>query len=233
MRNRSEANSAASSPPVPARISRMMFLASFGSFGTSRTFISASSASRRCVSSVISSCASSRMSGSLSISSVAAVCATTSLYSRKVSTSSCMSATPLESVRNFELSAWTAGSAISAVICSYLASIDCSFSNIHQSGALAPDPLTLTRCARSLLSAARYGWQECHFVTVAEQRRQPRVLLVDRARDASAVVLHRGELCDQRVPRVVRRRALGQLPRQRRRAGQLAQPREQADVYVH
>src|SRR6185503_8154207 len=100
-------------------------------------------------------------------------------------------------------------------------------------GLLAPDPLTLTRCARSPLSAARYGWQERHFVTIAEQRRQPRVFLVDRARDASAVILHRGELCDQRVPRVVRRRALRQLPRQLRRAGQLAQPREQADVYVH
>ena len=47
MRNRSDAKSAASSPPVPARISSTTFLASFGSLGTSRTLMSASSASRR------------------------------------------------------------------------------------------------------------------------------------------------------------------------------------------
>ena len=35
MRNRSAANSAASSPPVPARISRRMFFSSFGSLGMS------------------------------------------------------------------------------------------------------------------------------------------------------------------------------------------------------
>ena len=52
MRKRSAANSAASSPPVPARISRMTFLASLGSFGTSSTLSSASSASRRASSDV-------------------------------------------------------------------------------------------------------------------------------------------------------------------------------------
>ena len=36
MRKRSAANSAASSPPVPARISRRMFFSSLGSFGSSR-----------------------------------------------------------------------------------------------------------------------------------------------------------------------------------------------------
>ena len=39
MRKRSAANSAASSPPVPALISMMTFLSSRGSFGTRRTFI--------------------------------------------------------------------------------------------------------------------------------------------------------------------------------------------------
>ena len=64
MRNSSAAKSAASSPPVPARISRTTFFSSFGSFGTSRTFRSATSASRRATSALSSSCASSRMSGS-------------------------------------------------------------------------------------------------------------------------------------------------------------------------
>ena len=40
IRNSSPANSAASSPPVPARISRMTFFSSFGSFGMSRIFSS-------------------------------------------------------------------------------------------------------------------------------------------------------------------------------------------------
>ncbi len=47
MRKSSYANSAASSPPVPARISSTTFFWSFGSFGISRILISASSASRR------------------------------------------------------------------------------------------------------------------------------------------------------------------------------------------
>ena len=41
--NKSPANSAASSPPVPARISKNIFLSSFGSFGRSKILISSSS----------------------------------------------------------------------------------------------------------------------------------------------------------------------------------------------
>ena len=43
MRNRSAANRAASSPPVPARISSRMFLSSLGSLGSSRTLSCSSS----------------------------------------------------------------------------------------------------------------------------------------------------------------------------------------------
>ena len=63
--------------------------------------MSASSASRRSSSCRSSSCASSRMSGSFRSSSVAVICATTSLYSRNRSTSGCISATAFEWVRNF------------------------------------------------------------------------------------------------------------------------------------
>ena len=44
----------------------------------------------------------------------------TSLYSRNFSTSGCISASAFECARNFAASAWTAGSAISVVSCSYL-----------------------------------------------------------------------------------------------------------------
>src|SRR5215467_2738751 len=54
-----------------------------------------------------------------------------------------MSESALEWLRNFALSAWTAGSAISAIICSYLLSIDASLSNIFIPGGLRPpDPPT-------------------------------------------------------------------------------------------
>ncbi len=66
MRNTSAANSAASSPPVPARISSSTFFSSFGSFGTKSCGISASSASRFASSVRASSWAISRSSGSLS-----------------------------------------------------------------------------------------------------------------------------------------------------------------------
>ena len=68
MRNTSATNSDASSPPVPARISRMTFFSSFGSFGRSMILSSSSRAvacsSRR----VNSSCAMAASSGSLSFS---------------------------------------------------------------------------------------------------------------------------------------------------------------------
>ena len=74
MRNSSAAKRAASSPPVPARISRTMFRSSFGSFGISRIFRSASRASRRAVSDFSSCRASSCMSASPDLES-SSVCA--------------------------------------------------------------------------------------------------------------------------------------------------------------
>ena len=130
MRNRSAANSAASSPPAPARISSTTFFSSLGSFGTRSTRISARSASRLASSAFSSSCASSRMSGSVNSSSVVVIRATMSLYARKCSTSGCISASIFECVRNFAVSAWTAGSATSAISCSYLASTEASLSNM-------------------------------------------------------------------------------------------------------
>jgi hypothetical protein len=49
IRNRSLAKSAASSPPVPARISSRMLLSSLGSLGSSRSFIASSSCPRSAV----------------------------------------------------------------------------------------------------------------------------------------------------------------------------------------
>ena len=64
MRNRSPAKIAASSPPVPARISRKMFASSRGSRGISSFVSSTSSASMRARSAATSSAASLRSSGS-------------------------------------------------------------------------------------------------------------------------------------------------------------------------
>src|SRR5437016_11739519 len=58
MRNISAAKSVASSPPVPARISRMTFFSSLGSLGRSRSLISSSTAATRASSFSSSSCAS-------------------------------------------------------------------------------------------------------------------------------------------------------------------------------
>ena len=102
IRNSSPANSAASSPPVPARISRTMFFSSFGSFGMSSTFSSATSASRLATSDLSSSRASSRMSASpaATSSSVWPMSRTSVLYSRKRSTIGSISESSFESFRN-------------------------------------------------------------------------------------------------------------------------------------
>ena len=68
MRKISAAKSEASSPPVPARISRMTFFSSLGSLGNSSTLISSSRAGSRGASWAISSSAIARSSGSLSVS---------------------------------------------------------------------------------------------------------------------------------------------------------------------
>src|SRR5688572_7285739 len=185
MRNKSDANSAASSPPVPARISRTTFFSSFGSFGTRRTLISASSTSRRASSEESSSCASSRMSGSFTSSSVAVICATTSLYSRKCSTSGWISASAFEWLRNLAVSPCTAGSAISDINWSYCASTALSLSNTATSQPLGT-------------FAARHRRQERHDVAVAQRRREGGVVLVDGARDGPLVVGQRGELLRER-----------------------------------
>jgi hypothetical protein len=72
MRSRSPANSADSSPPVPARISRKMLRSSLASFGSSIFCSSISSSARRALAASISSCAKSFISGSDSISCAAA-----------------------------------------------------------------------------------------------------------------------------------------------------------------
>ena len=75
IRSSDAANSAASSPPVPARISRMTFFRSSGSLGSSRHWISCRSRSSSALAAESSSRPSSRSSGSASISSAAALSA--------------------------------------------------------------------------------------------------------------------------------------------------------------
>ena len=80
MRNRSAANSAASSPPVPARISRRMFFSSFGSLGISSTLSVFSRRSCSPASSVSSWRARSRISGSFCSSRASAMRRSMSRY---------------------------------------------------------------------------------------------------------------------------------------------------------
>ena len=70
MRKRSPANRAASSPPVPPRISSVTFLLSSGSAGMSRSLISSSNSGMRFSFTAISSRAISFISGSSSIESI-------------------------------------------------------------------------------------------------------------------------------------------------------------------
>jgi hypothetical protein len=109
IRNSSAANSAASSPPVPARISRTTFFWSLGSLGMSRIFRSASSASRLAVSDFSSSRASSRMSASPApeSSSVCAMSPATVLNSRNFRTSGSTSASALACFRYSDVSLCT------------------------------------------------------------------------------------------------------------------------------
>ena len=111
IRNRSPANSAASSPPVPARISRRMFFSSFGSLGMSSAFRSFDIRSCSAASSVSSWCARSRISGSFCISRASAIRALRSRYCRKVSTISRRSECSFESFCICCRLASTAGSA--------------------------------------------------------------------------------------------------------------------------
>ena len=133
MRKRSAANRAASSPPVPARISNTTFFSSFGSFGTSKALNSVNNLSRRTSNVRISRCASSRMSPSL-LSTSSCTCpisVSTDLYSRNVSTNDWISASALACLRYSAGSACTAASLSSVISFSYRSSIALSLSNIQ------------------------------------------------------------------------------------------------------
>ena len=132
IRNSSAANSAASSPPVPARISSTTFFSSFGSFGTSSAFSSPSSFSRLAMSVLSSSCASSRMSAApaLAISSVWAMSRVTVLYSRNRSTIGSISESALACFRYSPGSLCTWADPRSCISSSYCCSVAASLSNI-------------------------------------------------------------------------------------------------------
>ena len=153
---------------------------------------------------------------------------TTSWYSRERVDQRLRSRTSaFECARNFAVSAWTAGSAISAISCSYVASTAVKFVEhidpvyrVTRSSAAGHPPDTGGRNATSSPSLQR--------------RRHPRVLLVDGARHARG---RRPPAPDARAPAVPRRPARvapsGHLEPQLGRAGDLPQPREQPNGYEH
>src|SRR5262245_40284916 len=134
MRNISAAKSVASSPPVPARISRSTFFSSLGSLGISRTLSSDSTAASRASRWASSSCASFLRSSSESLSRIicraSAIPVLICLYSRNFSTIGVKSLWALACFWYFAVSAKISGSLIKCVIFSYLASSCSSFSNI-------------------------------------------------------------------------------------------------------
>ena len=106
MRSKSPANKADSSPPVPARISRNVFLLSSGSRGNSRICRSCSSSSSFFLPESISSRANSATSGSLAISSAVAMSSSVCSYSFVLRTTGSISARSRESsVKRFMSSA--------------------------------------------------------------------------------------------------------------------------------
>src|SRR3954466_9124979 len=137
MRSTSWAKSPASSPPAPARTSRMTSRSSFGSLGRRRILSFPSRSATRPFSCGSSSLAICRMSASASSRS-ASCCLSSSrtrLKSRKVSTSGSSCERSFISVLIRAGSARTRGSPRSAVRRSNLCSISCSLSSTR-----APDP---------------------------------------------------------------------------------------------
>src|SRR4051812_14096233 len=131
------------------------------------------------------------MSGSFINPSVAVSCEMTSLYSRNLSTSGCSSASVFEFARNFAVSPWMLGSAISVISRSYCASTALSLSNmVCFFGCRDPT----FRLLLDPVSAAGHRRQKRHLVAIAQRRGHTRIFLIDRARDRTAVVVESWEL---------------------------------------
>ena len=132
MRNKSPAKMAASSPPVPPRISTMAFLLSSGSAGTNSNFISSSSCGNCDVQESSSSFAISLISGSFSVSSNrrdSSIPLSICLYRLAASDIFSRSRYSLVSFTNLFISPITAGSVIKVPISSNRISSPSNFSN--------------------------------------------------------------------------------------------------------
>src|SRR5271168_5225335 len=154
MRKSSPAKSEASSPPVPARISRITFLSSLGSFGSIRNFRSRSTISRRAVSSCSSSwaiCFSSASSASTNICLVPSRPFSISFHSRYFATMSAMSACVLASFWKRAESLCTSGEESCCVSSSYRDSIFSSFWNSVKFAMAIPQ-----RCRKSKREIGKY-----------------------------------------------------------------------------
>src|SRR5262245_10186533 len=215
MRNSSAANSAASSPPVPARISSITSFSSFGSFGMRSILSSATSASRLPASDFSSSFASSRMSASPPASSSSACdssCATV-LYSRYFPTSGSSSASAFACFRYSLASLCTSVVPSRAIRSSYRASSDCSLSN--------------------MVLSAGHRRQKRDLVAVAHRGVHLRVVRVERGRNRSLVRRQLRILGRELAPDGADRRARREIARQLGRARDVAQPCEQLHVDAH
>ena len=131
IRSRSAANRAPSSPPIPARTSRMTFRSSLGSRGSSRRLSSSDRRSRSWRARCSSSWASSRISGSDSSSCAPAQSASACCQARKAATMGVSSfCSRLRRVRDSR-SAYTAGSDSCRSTWSSRRAMACNFSSIR------------------------------------------------------------------------------------------------------
>src|SRR5262249_52306567 len=131
MRNSSCAKRPASSPPAPARTSRITLRSSFGSFGRSRIFSFSWRSPPRFSGSGRSAFASSRSSGSSSATRVSSSSLRARWYSRNASTSGSSCARSFAICEKRGRSPMTSGLLRSAVRRSNLCSISCSLSSTN------------------------------------------------------------------------------------------------------
>src|SRR6185369_39123 len=222
MRNRSATKSAASSPPVPARISRMTFFSSLGSLGINRILSSCSSASRRLSSVFSSSRASSRISASLPSTSSWAplIPSSTPLYSRNF----CTSVSSSDSV--FADRRYSAASACTSAVPSFVISSSYLFSTLRSLSNIA-------LLSRPYGSTSRNRRHERDLVALMHLGGHASVFRVDRDRHRLFVLAQRRPLKDEVVPNLPCRGMRRHFANQLAAARQIAQPRKQAHGYAH
>src|SRR6202171_4051849 len=187
MRNSSAAKRPASSPPAPARTSRMTLRSSLGSLGSSRILSFSRRASRCGPIFSSSSLARARISGSASSAWLSSTSFLRRLYSRTVSTSGSSCARSLATCEKRARSPITSGLPRSAVSRSNLCSTSCSLSSMLRPSDYARRAGTaLLRMLRPADSARRAGTALLRMLRPADSARRAGTALLRMLRPADS-----------------------------------------------